>query len=121
MGDLTNNFSRSEFACPCCGEVEYSVLLVSMLQVARDTADRPFRITSGYRCANRNAAVGGVPESAHTRGLAVDISCGDSRARFDMLRALFSAGFRRIGIGTDFIHVDVDEEKVQSVVWGYAT
>lgn len=36
------------------------------------------QITSGYRTAEHNAAVGGVPNSAHTLGNAVDIYLGDN-------------------------------------------
>ena len=32
----------------------------------------PLRITSGYRCKELNAAVGGVPTSQHTFGMAAD-------------------------------------------------
>jgi len=38
MGDLSKNFSRSEFACPHCGEVEIDPLLVATLQRIRDKA-----------------------------------------------------------------------------------
>lgn len=41
----------------------------------------PLRVTSWYRDAARNAAVGGVPGSRHLRGLAVDVVAADpSRA-----------------------------------------
>ena len=32
MGDLTRNFSRSEFACPCCGRADVDMRLVEALQ-----------------------------------------------------------------------------------------
>lgn len=34
----------------------------------------PIRITSGFRCAPLNVAVGGVPSSNHLKGLAADIT-----------------------------------------------
>ena len=37
--------------------------------------DRPIHVTSGYRCPELNARVGGVSNSAHTSGLAADILC----------------------------------------------
>lgn len=43
------------------------------LDPIRDHFARPVILTSGYRCQALNAAVGGVPTSAHTRGLAVDM------------------------------------------------
>jgi zinc D-Ala-D-Ala carboxypeptidase len=41
----------------------------------------PITITSGYRCPELNAAVGGVPNSAHALGYAADIVIED----YDML------------------------------------
>jgi hypothetical protein len=36
-----------------------------------------------------------------------------------MIEALLTAGFNRIGISNRFIHVDVDEELPQNVIWTY--
>lgn len=72
MGDLSKNFSRSEFACPHCGEVEIDPLLVATLQRIRDCAG-PVVVTSGYRCPVHNEAVGGVNNSQHIYGRAADI------------------------------------------------
>ena len=72
MGDLSKNFSRSEFACPHCGEVEIDPLLVATLQRIRDKSG-PVVVTSGYRCPVHNEAVGGVNNSQHIYGRAADI------------------------------------------------
>jgi hypothetical protein len=39
--------------------------------------DNPVVVSSGYRCPEVNAAVGGVPDSAHVEGLAADITIPD--------------------------------------------
>lgn len=39
----------------------------------------PVRVTSGYRCAELNAAVGSKPTSAHTQGRAADIKVASLR------------------------------------------
>jgi hypothetical protein len=91
--------------------------LVEMLDAARGFAKVPFRITSGRRSATENAAAGGVMDSAHTRGLAVDLACFDSRARMRMLSGLILAGFRRIGCYDRHLHADVDESMPQDVLW----
>ncbi len=95
--------------------------LIDKLNVARYLADRSFVITSGYRTKEYNAKpeVGGKPESSHVHGLAVDIAVNTSRDRFFVLKALLEAGFERIGIGKDFIHVDIDEAKPASLIWDY--
>jgi uncharacterized protein YcbK (DUF882 family) len=90
-----------------------------MLDKARDIAGVPFVISSGYRCASHNAAVGGVPTSAHVKGLAVDIKAVGSRNRFKVVEALIVMGCNRIGIGKDFVHVDMDTDKDEQVMWLY--
>jgi hypothetical protein len=87
------------------------------------------RITSGVRCEAHNAKIGGVPSSAHVPadlddgedevGHAVDISVGSSGRRFKAIDALKAAGFKRIGIGRSFIHLDNDTRKPQDVVFDY--
>ena len=112
-------FKTEEFKCPCCGEVIVCPQLLEMLEEAREHAGFPFRITSGYRCEKHNKEVKGVEDSAHTKGLAVDIAVSDSRQRYWLLIALLSAGFRRIGIAENYIHVDIDNSKPRFVVWTY--
>ena len=81
----------------------------------------PWIITSGYRTPAHNAAVGGVPNSAHTRGLAADISIegwpeGDVVA---LIAALSAVGLRRIGRARTFVHVDADPTKPTPAYWDY--
>jgi len=116
---LTRNFSDDEFRCPCCGKEEMSPAFVERLQIARDIADIPFRINSGWRCENRNSDVGGVVDSSHMAGHAVDIRASDSHTRFVIDGALRMVGFRRIGVRKTFIHVDDDVSKPQGVMWLY--
>lgn len=96
--------------------------LVQMLDKARGLAGVPFSISSGFRTPDKNSAVGGVENSAHLLGKAVDIHCGSSVHRLKMLTALLSVGFTRMGIGSDFIHVDIgtDADNLpQNVCWTY--
>lgn len=93
--------------------------LTGMLDEARSIANIPFRINSGTRCASRNKQEGGLPSSAHLKGLAVDIRCPDSETRSKILTALLMVGFDRIGIAKSFIHVDIDTTKPTDVVWLY--
>lgn len=116
---ITKDFRRAEFASPDTGECWIDEAFVQGLQVARDLAGVPFRITSGCRTPAHNQAVGGTPNSAHLRGKAADIAAPDSMARYRVLSALFAAGFKRIGVGSTFIHVDCDETLPQESVWTY--
>jgi len=99
---------------------------VALLDRARHIAGTPFVITSGYRTDERNASVGGVQHSAHTKGLAVDLRCGDSRTLYQILRGLLEVNLNRIGIYFRLsqdnvvpvhIHVDFDRTKAPEVVW----
>ena len=121
MGDLSKDFSRSEFVClDGCGADAVSPVLVSKLQAMRDDLGQYLVITSGVRCTTQNAKVGGKPDSAHLNGHAADISAMDSRLRMEIVKAAVHAGISRIGIGKNFVHVDVDESKPQNVMWLYA-
>lgn len=88
--------------------------LVSKLDLARDDAGVPIQITSSYRHGD---------DKAHGRGWAVDLSdnlVGDACAshwRFRVVRALLRQGFARIGVYDRHIHVDLDPDLPQQVLW----
>jgi hypothetical protein len=50
-------------------------MLARGLDRVRRLLGHPLDISSGYRCPELNAAVGGVPHSQHALGLAVDFTC----------------------------------------------
>ena len=75
-------------------------------------------VTSGYRCLKHNQEVGGVPDSAHTKGLAADISCKDGAYRLKLVLQALKSGIMRIGIGKTFVHIDIDHSKPDSI-WLY--
>jgi len=112
-------FNDDEFRCSCCGGYVLSVELRQMLNKAREIAGIPFVITSGYRCEKHNEYIGGVANSSHTKGVAVDISANDSRRRGLILKGLYLAGFTRVGISESFIHADIDNDKKNNVAWLY--
>lgn len=110
-------FNEKEFACNCCGDINIDDNLTAKLDKARELADTPFRINSGYRCEVHNANVGGVKGSSHTKGYAADIAVNGSANRFTILCSLLDAGFNRVGVYKTFIHVDVDPDKPSNVIW----
>lgn len=91
--------------------------LVAKLDWARGRAQVPFIITSGKRTPEQNEQVMGVDASAHIKGLAVDLRCSNSQDRYKMLNALLLAGFKRVGIYSAHIHVDLDTSLPQEVSW----
>jgi len=98
-----------------------SMQFLRMLDDAREHAKTPFRITSGYRTVQRNAEVGGVPNSSHLLGLACDIAVSNSETRAKIVNGLIHAGFTRIGVSTTFVHCDIDKDKPTPRMWLYNT
>ena len=88
------------------------------LDQARAFADIPFIINSAYRSPEHPESIKN-PTSSHIKGLAVDIKATDSTTRFKIIESLLSVGFTRIGIADTFIHVDLDFDKTQDVIWTY--
>lgn len=88
------------------------------LDQARAFADIPFIINSAYRSPNHPLSIKN-PSSSHIKGLAVDIKATDNATRFKIIDALLFVGFKRIGIADTFIHVDMDYEKRQDIIWTY--
>jgi len=99
-------------------EENMNVDFLAKLDEAREYANIPFIINSAYRSPEHPLSIKN-PSSSHIKGLAVDISVKDSRARFLILDALLAVGFNRIGIADTFIHVDSDVDKSQNVIWTY--
>ena len=78
-----------------------------MLDIVRKKYGKSVVINSGYRTHEHNKSVGGKPDSSHLKGLAVDIACKNSTDRFKLEGILREVGFKRIGMGSTFIHVAV--------------
>jgi zinc D-Ala-D-Ala carboxypeptidase len=63
-------------------------LLARGLDRVRLLLRQPLEISSGYRCPDLNAAVGGAPNSQHAQGLAVDFTCPGFGPPLAVARAL---------------------------------
>ena len=109
-------FKKDDFSCSCCGKNFINLKLVMMLNLARIIAGIPFIINSACRCEKHNFNVGGSDTSSHKKGLAVDIRCTNAVNRFIIISALMRVGFTRILIYKNFIHVDIDSSKPQSII-----
>lgn len=97
---------------------------VAKLDIARKVSTIPYRITSGLRTPETNKSiVGAVPDSAHIKGLAVDLAVDNSHEVWQIVEGLMSAGINRIGIYTNsenipiHLHCDVDPDKVPEVIF----
>lgn len=94
--------------------LQYGVQMV--LDPLRRIRQQPIIITSGYRCAQLNKAVGGVPNSWHTKGNAADIHIKDeneAREIFNILKTLPSVDTALFehSLHSQWIHVQWDMNK----------
>jgi len=119
LGDLSTNFWKKEFRCPCpkCRrkKVRVSSLLLFKLEMMIGIIDReidfhkPVTILSGNRCEEENKRIGGFPGSEHIPapdGEAADITV-DSLTSIKLGLIAEEVGGLRIGIASWGIHVDV--------------
>jgi len=78
MGDITANFSHSEFRCNDGSTTPEVVIpnierLAENLQVLRDFFGASVTVNSGYRSPEYNAKIGGASKSQHVQGRAGDV------------------------------------------------
>ena len=118
MGDLSAHFNKREFACrDNCGFDAISMDLIYKLEAVHQRLDKVLIIDDGCRCPTHNAAVGGKADSAHLRGMAADIYCADSSLRFELVNAALAEGFKRIEVGSNWVHLDIDDSLPQRVMF----
>jgi len=116
------NFYRYEFVCRCgCGLYNMKPEFLIKLQECRILAEVSFIITSGSRCQkyNRFKNMGGKENSEHLTGEASDIEVVNSFDRYKIIQAALDVGFKRIGIGTNFIHLGISKTLPRGVIWHY--
>ena len=107
---------------PGSGKCMDKEFIVMLKKVQRKTKLPIFDwINSGARSAYWNSKVGGVDSSAHQIPVckAADIKTPTKAIRDKIVKAARETGFKRIGIGSTFVHLDNDETKPQYVAWGY--
>ena len=76
---LAPGFKVREFRCRDGSDaIMIDQTLVVLLQAIREHFNKPITITSGYRTAAHNAAVGGAKSSQHLLGRAADIQVADT-------------------------------------------
>jgi uncharacterized protein YcbK (DUF882 family) len=115
MGDISEHFSRSEFACNCgCGFNVVDAELINVLEGLRVYFNHAIAVHSGARCAKHNADEGGSPQSQHLLSKAADINViaiePDKIAQH--LEEIYP---NKYGIGryNDFTHIDVRSKKAR--------
>lgn len=97
------HFSRSEFLNPGV----MSCAFLHKLDFARGLAGIPFVITSCWRSDS----------VSHQSGCAVDVKVSSSAERMIIVEAALGAGFRRIGVYDNHVHLDTCENLAEDVLW----
>lgn len=72
--DSIKHFKQSEFTCKCgCGLNNMNLAVVKIADKVREHFGSPAIVTSGSRCEKHNKEVGGVSNSRHLQGKAIDM------------------------------------------------
>ena len=91
------NFGQHEIDCNCkypdCTRTIVHSLILRSLEKLRKTVKAPLIVTSFYRCQRHNADEGGVDDSLHKIGLAVDVARPAGVPMDEFLKACRSSGF----------------------------
>ncbi|GHV34379.1 hypothetical protein FACS1894187_04830 [Synergistales bacterium] len=110
------NFSRSEFLCPCCGKGETAALLALWCDLLRKSWGDPVIVNSGWRCERHNKEVGGAAGSRHKIGCAADIRTTDAQGRRWLEFVALAEGLCRVPgfefrVYKTFVHMAVPREE----------
>jgi hypothetical protein len=107
--DKVKYFKKSEFACKCgCGADEMDETLIRVADRARGYFGKPILVSSGRRCATHNAKVGGVSNSRHLSGKAMDFSVSGKSAAQVLEYVQKQPEIRyAYAIDSSYVHMDV--------------
>lgn len=111
-------FSPREMASKREGELMLDLDAMNKLQALRNHLGKPLIITSAYRSAAHNRAVGGAKNSYHMRGMAFDIRM-DNHDPEEFERAARLHGFRGFGFypRSGFMHIDTGPAREWGKRW----
>lgn len=109
------HFSREEFRCKCGGKyctgfpAEPEEKLVRIADAVRDHFGKPVSVSSGVRCQLHNAAVGGVSNSRHLSGKAVDFCINGFSSQTILDYVQKQSGVRyAYAIDSNYVHMDIE-------------
>lgn len=113
--DGIKHFKRAEFVCKCGGRycngdtAEMNPELVRLADRVREHFNKPIRVTSGIRCPKHNANSGGVANSRHLSGKAMDFSVEGFTASMVLAYVQTLPGIRySYAIDSHHVHMDVN-------------
>jgi uncharacterized protein YcbK (DUF882 family) len=98
-------------------------LIDNILDPLRVAYGKPIRVSSGYRCAALNTAVGGVKKSEHREGRAADLVVGTKSENTKLFNLAIAKKlpFRQIILenGGQWVHISYNENDIKrQVIYG---
>jgi hypothetical protein len=113
--DSIKYFQKSEFKCKCGGKhcngypEEPSEKLVKVADRTREHFGKPITVSSGVRCAKHNEKVGGVANSRHRYGKAMDFCVSGMPASIVLAYVQSQKEIRyAYAIDNTYVHMDVE-------------
>lgn len=92
-----------------------TILINECLDKIRESYGGPINVSSGFRCAKLNEAVGGAKTSQHERGQAADLKCADNKKLIQIIEKLGIYDQLIYEYGTDtqpgWVHVSYNKGK----------
>ena len=103
-------FRKAEFACKCgCGASEMEEKLVKTADKVREYFGKSMTVSSGRRCTTHNARVGGVSNSRHLSGKAMDFCVSGMSASMVLTYVQKLPEIRyAYAIDNDYVHMDIE-------------
>ena len=108
------HFKKSEFTCKCgCGLNNIQLEVVKIADEIREHFGKPCIVNSGTRCSKHNKAVGGVTNSRHLTGKAIDLYVQgvDGGTLVNYTKQLVNQGklryTYRISANGNAVHIDI--------------
>ena len=113
-------FSKKEFRCKCGGRycngypAEIDLTMVRYADEIRRRIGKPISVNSGLRCSQHNANEGGVSNSQHLYGTAVDLGKPSGVTVAEMAKIAEEVMGNTGGIGTYSWGIHIDSRKTKS-------
>lgn len=115
---LSPHFEDSELWCQCCHECHVTPQLLGLAEDVRAVLGNTAMYVnqhdhSAYRCEEHNKEVGGVENSYHMQGMAMDFDCRGCMTPAQIYKNLVDARMHGelrnlwgIGLYDTFVHID---------------
>ena len=103
-------FKKSEFRCKCgCGADDMNETLIRVADRVREHFGKAITVSSGRRCSTHNSRVGGVSNSRHLSGKAMDFSVSGKSATQVLEYVQKQPEIRyAYAIDSGYVHMDVN-------------